>query len=40
MNSFIGIILVVSIACAGLFYLYSEDGPINNLEKQKTSSTK
>ena len=40
MKSFIAIILIVSIACAGLFYLYSEDGPINNMSKQESVKTK
>ena len=35
MKSLIAIIFIISTACAGLFYLYSEDGPINNLEKTK-----
>ena len=40
MKSFIAIILIVSITCAGLFYLYSEDGPINNMSKQESVKTK
>ncbi len=34
MKSLISVVLLISVACGGLFYLYSEDGPIQNLEKQ------
>jgi len=33
MKTMISILLLVSITCGGLFYLYSEDGPVQQWEK-------
>jgi len=35
MKTMISILLLISITCGGLFYLYSEDGPIQQLEKEE-----
>ncbi|MGK0255986.1 MAG: hypothetical protein ACI81I_000594 [Arcobacteraceae bacterium] len=43
MKSLIGILLLISLTCAGLFYLYSDGGIIQQLEKEnaaKIESTK
>jgi len=35
MKTMISILLLISITCGGLFYLYSEDGPVKKWEKEK-----
>jgi hypothetical protein len=35
MKTMISILLLVSITCGGLFYLYSEDGPVQQWEQQE-----
>ncbi len=40
MKSLIAIVFIISISCAGLFYLYSEDGPINNMVKPENINSK
>jgi len=35
MKTMISILLLVSITCGGLFYLYSEDGPVQQWEKEE-----
>ena len=35
MKTMISILLLISITCGGLFYLYSEDGPVQKWEKKK-----
>lgn len=35
MKTMISILLLISITCGGLFYLYSEDGPVKQWEKEE-----
>ena len=35
MKTMISILLLISITCGGLFYLYSEDGPVQKWEKEE-----
>ena len=35
MKTMISILLLISITCGGLFYLYSENGPIQKWEKEE-----
>jgi len=39
MKTMISILLLISITCGGLFYLYSEGGPINKLQNEETKQT-
>ena len=38
MKTMISIILLVSITCGGLFYLYSEDGPVQQWEQEEDAA--
>ena len=36
MKTMISILILISITCGGLFYLYSENGPVKKWENQET----
>ena len=38
MKTMISILLLISITCGGLFYLYSEDGPVNKWEQEDAAA--
>jgi len=38
MQTMISILLLISITCGGLFYLYSEDGPVQKWEKEEDAA--
>lgn len=38
MKTMISILLLVSITCGGLFYLYSEDGPVQQWEQEEDAA--